>query len=172
MERDIELTCEDAFRCNVTPTHPQVAIVPPPEVVGSTAGTIRTERAGYNTKIEKVMLSDAFGKQLKKSRQIKISVIGRKTGKTITRPVWFVVDENSVWLLPVNGSKTQWFRNLLKNPVITIKVGTERRELTARTVRSATAVRKVLRAFGDKYKPEVITRLYPGPLDVAVQVKL
>jgi len=37
-------------------------------------------------------------------RQIKISVIGRKSGKTISIPVWFVFESNRLFLLPVQGS--------------------------------------------------------------------
>ena len=75
-------------------------------------------------------------------------------------------------VLPVHGSKTQWYRNLLKNPTITIKVGNEQRMLKAKTLRGAAAVRRVIHSFGSKYTPEMITKRYPGPLDVAVKVKL
>jgi deazaflavin-dependent oxidoreductase (nitroreductase family) len=53
-------------------------------------------------------------------RQIKISVIGRKSGKTISIPVWFVLDGEKLYLLPVQGSDTQWYKNVLKNPSIRI----------------------------------------------------
>jgi len=119
-----------------------------------------------------MMPVDAFALGLKKGRQIKISVVGRNSGRTITLPVWFVHEDDALWLLPVHGSKTQWYRNLLKNPTITIKVGKEQRTLKSKTLRGAAAVRKVIQSFGNKYTPEMITKLYPGPLDVAVQLKL
>src|SRR5437867_11232470 len=118
------------------------------------------------------MSDDALIRAVKKSRQIKISVTGRSSGRTITLPVWFVHEDDALWLLPVHGSKTQWYRNLLKNPTITIKVGKEQRTLKSKTLRGAAAVRKVIQSFGNKYTPEMITKLYPGPLDVAVQLKL
>jgi deazaflavin-dependent oxidoreductase (nitroreductase family) len=52
--------------------------------------------------------------------QIKISVIGRKSGKAISIPVWFVLEGEMLYLLPVHGSDTQWYRNVLKNPQIRI----------------------------------------------------
>ena len=73
------------------------------------------------------MPEDAFIRALTKVRQIKISVFGRNSGLTITLPVWFVHEDDTLWLLPVHGSKTQWYQNLLKNPTITIKVGSEHR---------------------------------------------
>ena len=41
--------------------------------------------------------------RLTRNRQIKISVIGRKSGQTISVPVWFVLEGKKVYLLPVQG---------------------------------------------------------------------
>ena len=40
--------------------------------------------------------------------QIEISVIGRKSRKTISIPVWSVLEGEKLSLLPVRGSDTQW----------------------------------------------------------------
>jgi hypothetical protein len=45
-------------------------------------------------------------------------VIGRKSGKTISIPVWFVLEGEKLYLLPVQGSDTQWYKNALRNPQI------------------------------------------------------
>ena len=42
-----------------------------------------------------------------RDRQIKIRVIGRKSGKTISIPVWFVLEGEKLYLRPVQGSDTQ-----------------------------------------------------------------
>jgi F420H(2)-dependent quinone reductase len=55
--------------------------------------------------------------RLARYRQIKISVIGRKSGQTISIPVWFVMDGEKVYLLPVQGSDTQWYKNVSQEPV-------------------------------------------------------
>ena len=115
------------------------------------------------------MPKDALAHALKKRRQISITVIGRRTGRSLTRPVWFVFEKDAFWLLPVTGSKTQWYRNLEKNRAITIQAGTERCDLRARLIKSTPAVREVIRFFGDKYTPAEIKRWYSG-LDVAVQI--
>jgi hypothetical protein len=39
--------------------------------------------------------------RLSRYRQIKITVIGRKSGKTISNPVWFVAEGDTLYLLPV-----------------------------------------------------------------------
>ena len=54
-------------------------------------------------------------------RQIKISVVGRKSGRTISIPVWFVLEGEKLWLLPVQGSDTQWYKNVLQNPQIRLE---------------------------------------------------
>src|SRR6184192_3364626 len=66
--------------------------------------------------------------RLARFRQIKISVIGRKLGRTISIPVWFVLEGQKLYLLPVQGAETQWYKNVLQNPNIRIDargVGTE-----------------------------------------------
>lgn len=118
------------------------------------------------------MAEDRFSRGLKNRRQITISIIGRRTGQTITLPVWFVSQQDTLWLLPVHGSETQWYRNLLVNPTITIKVEKERRTFHARILKGTTSVRQVIEQFRDKYTSETITRLYPGPLNAAVKVKV
>jgi len=41
--------------------------------------------------------------RLPQYRQIKISVIGRKSGMTISVPVWFVLEGEKLYLLPVEA---------------------------------------------------------------------
>jgi deazaflavin-dependent oxidoreductase (nitroreductase family) len=117
------------------------------------------------------MAEDTFAELLKKRRQLSITVTGRRTGRAITIPVWFVCEGNALWLLPVYGSQTQWYRNLQANRAITIQVGSKRRALRVRLLKDPRAVRKVIERFREKYTPEQIKRWYTG-LDVGVQVPL
>ena len=54
--------------------------------------------------------------RLSRYRELKITVIGRKSGQPITIPVWFVFEDGTLYLLPVQGSETQWYKNVLKHP--------------------------------------------------------
>jgi hypothetical protein len=47
--------------------------------------------------------------RLYRYRQIRISVIGRESGRTISTPVWFVLEGQKLYLLPVQGSETHWY---------------------------------------------------------------
>src|ERR1700687_3767359 len=58
--------------------------------------------------------------RLSRYSEIDLSVTGRKSGRTISQPVWFVFDGDRLYLLPVRGSDTQWYKNVLKNPVIRV----------------------------------------------------
>jgi deazaflavin-dependent oxidoreductase (nitroreductase family) len=115
------------------------------------------------------MPEDDFAKALKRRRQVAITVTGRRTGRAITIPVWFVSDERGFSLLPVYGSKTQWYRNLQKDRAMTIHAGARRRDLRARLLNDKRAVSAVIRQFREKYTSEGIKRWYSG-LDVAVQI--
>src|SRR5579864_2899816 len=67
--------------------------------------------------------NDSLKDGLSRVREIQISVIGRKSGRTISNPVWFVFEDDKLYLVPVQGSDTQWYKNALKNPSIRIKAG-------------------------------------------------
>src|SRR6476660_9047839 len=61
-------------------------------------------------------------KDLGTINEIDLTVRGRKSGKDLSRPVWFVQEDDKLYLLPVQGSDTNWYRNVLKNPSVKISV--------------------------------------------------
>ena len=61
---------------------------------------------------------DILKERLGRYRQITISVIGRKTGRRISIPVWFVLEGDELHLLPVAGSESQWYKNVRKKLLI------------------------------------------------------
>jgi hypothetical protein len=64
--------------------------------------------------------------KLDRAYEITLSVKGRKSGSDIPRPVWFVHEANTLYLLPVQGSDTNWYKNILVDPTLKISVnGTE-----------------------------------------------
>lgn len=117
------------------------------------------------------MDAERFGEALEGVREVDITVTGRKTGRDITLPVWFVREADSVYLLPVTGSDSNWYRNLLRTPRIRISTdGMEyRSEVVAVTGRDE--VDTVVDRFRDKYGPDNI-RAYYSKRDVAVRVPL
>ena len=109
--------------------------------------------------------------RLARYRQIEISVIGRKSGRTISIPVWFVLEGEKLNLLPVKGSETQWYRNVLKNPSIRIDARGVGAELRTTPVTDAKAVKSVVEKFRDKYGAGDVKKYY-SKFDVAVVTDL
>jgi deazaflavin-dependent oxidoreductase (nitroreductase family) len=104
-------------------------------------------------------------------REIKISVTGRKSGRTISNPVWFVLDEDKLYLLPVYGSDTQWYKNVLKNPLIRIKAGTSESEFNIVPITDAKQVASVVEKFRAKYGASDVKKYY-SKFDAAVLVQM
>ena len=109
--------------------------------------------------------------RLTRCRQIKISVRGRKSGKTISILVWFVLEGEKLYLLPVQGSDTQWYRNVLTNPSIRIEARSVEAELRARPINKSDSVKSVIDKFRDKYGAGDVKKYY-SKFDVAVEVAL
>ena len=61
--------------------------------------------------IDKPAQKDDLKGRLSRYREITITVIGRKSGRSISIPIWFVFEDPTLYLLPVQGSDTQWYKN-------------------------------------------------------------
>jgi deazaflavin-dependent oxidoreductase (nitroreductase family) len=108
--------------------------------------------------------------RLARFRQIKLSVIGRKSGRTISVPVWFVLEGDTLYLLPVRGSDTQWYKNILKNPSIRIDARGTEAAFRAVSITDAKAVKSVIEKFREKYTAGDVKKYY-SKFDVAVVVE-
>ena len=111
--------------------------------------------------------NDALIDRLARSREINITVIGRKSGRTISTPVWFVLDGDRLYLLPVQGSDTQWYKSVLENPSLKIEVGGTEAEFKAIPVTDAKQVSSVVERFRGKYGASDVRKYY-SRFDVAV----
>jgi deazaflavin-dependent oxidoreductase (nitroreductase family) len=109
--------------------------------------------------------------RLARYRQIKISVIGRRSGQTISIPVWFVLEGEKLYLLPVKGSETQWYKNVLKNRTIRIDARGVEERFRAKPVTDAKAVNSVIEKFREKYGAKDVKKYY-SKFDVAVVVEV
>jgi deazaflavin-dependent oxidoreductase (nitroreductase family) len=109
--------------------------------------------------------------RLARYRQIKLTVTGRKSGKMISIPVWFVLEGEKLWLLPVQGSDTQWYKNVLKNPSIRIDARGAEGHSQAVAITDAKKVNSVIEKFREKYGVKDVKKYY-SKFDVAVSVEL
>ena len=107
---------------------------------------------------------------LARCRQISLTVTGRKSGKTITLPVWHVLDGNHLYL--VHGSETHWYRNVLNNPRIRVNArGGVEVELRAKPIGQVNAIESLVEKFRDKYGSQEVKRHY-SKFDVAISASI
>ena len=115
--------------------------------------------------------NDALKDRLSRYREITIHVTGRKSGRTISIPVWFVSEDDELYLLPVQGSDTQWYKNALKSPSIRIDARGAEAEFQAVLITDAKRVSSVVEKFRDKYGANDVKKYY-SKFDVAVVVRM
>lgn len=111
--------------------------------------------------------SDALKDRLSRYREIKLTVTGRKSGRAISHTVWFVFDDGKLYLLPVQGSDTQWYKNALHNPALRIDARGTEGEFNAVPITDAGQVSSVVEKFREKYGAGDVKKYY-SRFDVAV----
>ena len=114
---------------------------------------------------------DNLKDRLSRSRETNVTVAGRKSGRAITNPVWFVLEDEKLYLLPVSGSDTQWYKNVLKNPSIRIDARDAEGEFKTVPLTDAKQVSSVVERFRKKYGAGDVKKYY-SKFDVAVLVQI
>lgn len=109
--------------------------------------------------------NDALASQLARHREITLTVTGRKSGRSISIPVWFVLEDHKLYLLPVTGSDTQWYRNVLKTPGVHIRAGGAESAFTVTPITKKAQVSSVVDKFRARYGDSGMK--YYSKLDVA-----
>jgi hypothetical protein len=109
--------------------------------------------------------------RLNRVSEIRLSVKGRKSGRDIPRPVWFVHEGNTLYLLPVQGSDTNWYKNLLVGPTLKISVNGVEVPARGEPMTDSNRVDDIVRKFKSKYGEGEVKKYYTK-FDVAVEVPL
>jgi hypothetical protein len=109
--------------------------------------------------------------KLNRASEIMLSVKGRKSGRDISRPVWFVHEGKTLSLLPVQGSDTNWYKNLLVDPSLKISVDDEEISTRGKRITDNSSVDAIVNKFRSKYGESDVKKYYPKH-DVAVEVSL
>jgi hypothetical protein len=120
-----------------------------------------------------VMSKADLYQRLNRASEIRLSVKGRKSGRDIPRPVWFVHEGNTLYLLPNYGSDTNWYKNLLVDSTLKISVngggGEEIPAAKGKPITDRNRVNDIFEKFKSKYGE--VKQYYPK-VDVAVEVPL
>ena len=117
------------------------------------------------------MAGKEFKSALKTTDEIELTVTGRKSGRKITNPIWFYLEEDKLYLLPVSGAETEWYKNVLNDPAVTLKVGNATWSGVVHPIDGQQKVRQVVEKFREKHGAGDVKRYYKK-FDAAVEVPL
>ncbi|MBV6450620.1 MAG: hypothetical protein MHPDNHAH_01346 [Anaerolineales bacterium] len=80
-----------------------------------------------------------------------LTTTGRVTGNPHEIEIWFGVHENTVYLMSGGGEKSDWVKNLAKNPSVTVKIADRVFNATGYLEKDAEKERIVRTLLADKY---------------------
>jgi hypothetical protein len=117
------------------------------------------------------MARSDFETALNKTNEVQLGTTGRVSGDEKSHPVWFVQHQDKLYLLPVTGSASQWYKNLLKTPSLHLTAQGRDYRAMAHPITDPDQVHHVVDDFRTKYGARDVANFYPHP-DVAVEVPL
>lgn len=116
-------------------------------------------------------MTSKMAQLLDAAQELQITVTGRKSGQNISLPVWFVRQQDRLYLLPVRGSDTQWYRNVLQTPVLTIAAKGTTAGVKAKPINDAKRVSQIAEEFRKKYGAGDVKKYY-SKFDAALEIEL
>jgi deazaflavin-dependent oxidoreductase (nitroreductase family) len=117
------------------------------------------------------MTGNAFASALDGVNEISLTTTGRRSGRESSRPVWFVREGETLYLVPVTGRDSQWYQNILATPAIRLTAAGTQYATDAVPIREAGNVAQILDAFRAKYGARDVASYYTNP-NAAVEVTL
>jgi hypothetical protein len=108
-----------------------------------------------------------FLEALESTSEVELTV--KRSGKWTTRPVWFVVKGATVYVLPMYGTETKWYKYSTANPEIELSVRGKKVHGQARPVSDAQEFADVIDRFRSKYGE---LKKYYRKLDTAIAVSI
>lgn len=84
-----------------------------------------------------------------------LTTTGRVTGTPHRIEIWFALQEGTVYLMAGDRDRSDWVRNLIATPEVTLEIGDRKRATTSRVVEEgsqedALARRLLLEKYGDR----------------------
>jgi hypothetical protein len=125
-----------------------------------------------------IMTDSEFLKAVTSTESIELTVKDQRTGRNSSRPVWFVLESEKLYLLPLTGSDSEWYKSVLVNAEVQISarsplrvLGVKGRKVIANTkpIQGSAEVADVVQKFKSKYGAAEFSKTY-SILDAAVQV--
>jgi deazaflavin-dependent oxidoreductase (nitroreductase family) len=115
------------------------------------------------------MTDPEFQKKLALVREMEITVTGRKSRRSISTPVWFVHEGQKLYLVPVKGTESNWYKNVLAEPTMQISIGGRKVTVKANLISDPRKVAEVVEKLRSKYGAGEVKRYY-SKLDAALEI--
>jgi hypothetical protein len=132
--------------------------------------TVLPSSATTSSKEDSVGL-DELSNALQSTSEIELTVTGRTSGRESSRPVWFVQEGEKLFLLPLGGSDSNWYKNVVKTPTIDVAADGAEFRTNAKPIEDAASVGEVVDRFRARYGADRVADYYPN-IDAAVEVPL
>lgn len=82
-----------------------------------------------------------------------LTTLGRTSGRPHEIEIWFALHDGAIYLLSGGGRASDWVKNLIANPVVTVRLGEETRTTSARIVSEPAEDALARRLVVEKYRP-------------------
>ena len=136
-------------------------VLPPPLVAQTPIATAGAVAARYSETYNEIENLRPLSDQVATVHHL---VLSRDAGE-------LTLEDGKLYLLPVNGSNTQWHKNLLKNPSLHIDAGRDVAQLKAVPFTDPQQVASVVEKFRAKYGAADVKKYY-SKFDTAVLADL
>ena len=96
-------------------------------------------------------MNNDFLQQLKDESYCYLTTTGRVTGNPHEIEIWFGLKDNTIYLLSGNMDRSDWVKNLLKNPSVSVRITDKTFKATARLVTDRQEEISARNMVADKY---------------------
>jgi len=96
--------------------------------------------------------------KLKNEDYCYLTTTGRVTGKPHQIEIWFGLNGNTIYLLSGGMDKSDWVKNLLKEPSVTVRIAKQTFKAETRIVDDKEEEMMARNMLADKYSERTVTR--------------
>jgi deazaflavin-dependent oxidoreductase (nitroreductase family) len=82
-----------------------------------------------------------------------LTTTGRVTGRPHEIEIWFALHDDTLFVLSGGGERSDWVRNLIRDPHVSVRIGDDVRETTARVVTDDDERELAGTLLVEKYRP-------------------
>jgi len=101
-----------------------------------------------------------------------LTTTGRVTGRSHTIEIWFALEDSTLYMLSGGRVRSDWVKNLLRTPEVTVRIGGQVFDGHARVVEDAEEDDRARRLLVEKYesRPGSLSNWRSTALPVAVDL--